>query len=28
VVRLGGRIFVLSGGVDVQHAEHRHHAAL
>jgi zinc/manganese transport system ATP-binding protein len=28
VVRLDGRIFVLSGGVDVQHAEHCHHAAI
>jgi zinc/manganese transport system ATP-binding protein len=28
VIRLDGRIFVLSGGVDVQHAEDRHHAAL
>jgi zinc/manganese transport system ATP-binding protein len=28
VVRLKSRVFVLAGGVDVQHAEHRHHAAL
>ena len=28
VVRLGGRIFVLSGDIDIQHAEHCRHAEL
>jgi zinc/manganese transport system ATP-binding protein len=28
VVRLGSRIFVLSGDTDVQHLEHRHHVAV